>query len=201
VARIMATTIALIGVAASSACSTTHLRDLSLDQGMTVTDFEYRMTLDNLAMFRTEPGSLPWHLDLTNGTAQIDGSVSPSTTFTWPPTSRVLGLSASGGVTVNWTLTPTLNDEQLGALMVRYQTTAKQENFDADFEQGGNKPATGPYGIYKGLYVWPKPGHLIALTKLVLAAEHDILIHPGDEPGYRPPANSPTGVVLSPQHH
>ena len=107
-------TLAVVAVSVMG-CSVTRLRDMSLDQGATVTDFEYRMTLDNLAMFRTDQGSLPWHLDLTNGTAQIDGSIAPSATYTWPPTSRMLSLSATREVTINWTLTPTLNDEQLGA--------------------------------------------------------------------------------------
>jgi hypothetical protein len=190
--------LASVYVFALAGCSATRLRDMSLDQGATVTDFEYRMTLDNLAMFRKEPGSLPWHLDLTNGTAQIDGSISPSATITWPPTSRVLGLSATRDVTINWTLTPTLNDEQLGALKERYSAAALDEKFNNDFEQGTQAPKDGPYGEYRGLYVWPRVGHLAALTDLVLAAEHDILIHPADEPGYKKLGAAPSGVALSP---
>jgi hypothetical protein len=115
-------------------CSVNRLRDLSLDQGATVTDFQYRMTLDNLAMFRTDKGSLPWHLDLTHGTAQIDGSITPSASYTWPPTSRMISLSATREITINWTLTPTLNDEQFDALRQRDVATAQDAPFSQNFE-------------------------------------------------------------------
>jgi hypothetical protein len=182
-----------------SGCATTQLTSTSLNQGSTVTEFEYRMILDNLAMFRKDKDGLPWHLQLTSGTTQVDDSVSPSASFVWPPTSRTLGLSANRGITVNWSVTPTLNDEQLGALRGRYRHAAENTVFKKDFEEGPSPPGDRPFGEYHKWYVWPQTNHLDALIQLVLDSTHDILVAPADEKNYAPPKPAAPGVALSPR--
>ena len=157
------------------------------------------MVLDNMAMFRKQPASIPWHLKITGGTAQIDQSVTPGLQFTWPPTARQASLSASRGITVNWNLLPVQNDEQLATLRQHYQAWTKDESFAAHFEQG-SKPAGTPFGYHDGLYVWPKAGpeHLDTLSQYVLTAIRDITLQPADEPALAPLSPVP-GPVISPR--
>jgi len=188
----------LVSIAVSlGGCATSQLRDMSADQAATVTDFEYRMVLDNVAMFRTQPASLPWHVTLSGGTAQVDESINPSISYAWSPVTRTLGLSGTADFTVNWTLQPVTNDEQLGALREAYKNAAGRD-FSQIFEEGSAAPSSGPYGHYGTEYVWPKDFDKFVL--LILQLNHTILIHPSDEPGFKPAASPPPGVALTPHH-
>ncbi|HEY4112914.1 MAG TPA: hypothetical protein VGM17_02535 [Rhizomicrobium sp.] len=182
---------------ALASCATSELRDMSADQAATVTDFEYRMVLDNIAMFRAQPASLPWHVTLSAGTAQVDESVNPSFSYAWSPVTRTLGLSGTADVTVNWTLQPVTNDEQLGALRDAYRNAAGRD-FSQIFEEGSAAPSSGPYGHYGSEYVWPKD--FDRFVQLILALNHTILIHPADEPGFKPAVRPTPGVALTPRH-
>jgi hypothetical protein len=131
------------------------------------------MALDNLAMFRENPDSLPWHLKIASGTTQIADSATPSFSLTWPHIVRTLGLTATRGLTVQWSILPATDNKDLLNLQDTYQKFANvgphanMRNFEKDFAEGGI-PGGSPYGKYAAHYVWPQPGHLGALTSLVL---------------------------------
>jgi hypothetical protein len=197
--RVTKTAAVVVLCAGLGGCVTSHLRDLTVDQSETLTEFQYRMVLDNLAMFRTDSASLPWHVQLSTGTAQLDASINPSGNYTWSPVSQTLGLSATGDVTVNWTLTPVLNDEQLANIRQRYQAATKPEKFSEDFDEGDH-PEGHLYGHFGTRYVWPKPGHLDALVRLFLDITHDAYVSPTDEAGYNPAQRPQGGVALTPRH-
>ena len=66
---------ALMGIV--NACTSAQLEYSTLAQGRTLTDLHYQIVLDNVAMFREAPGSLPWHVKITDGSITISDSVTP----------------------------------------------------------------------------------------------------------------------------
>jgi hypothetical protein len=159
----------------TSACATSELQDTTVDQGGTITDLYYTMALDNLAMFRENPDSLPWHLKVASGTTQIADSASPSFNITWPHIARTLGLTASRSLTVQWSILPATDSTDLIQLKTTYQQYASvgpyshQNFFNENFSEG-SVPGGSPYGKYGSRYVWPLPGHSATLTQLVIDA-------------------------------
>lgn len=156
-----------------SGCAATELKDQTIDQGGTITDLYYKMALDNLAMFRENPDSLPWHVKIASGTTQIADSASPSFSFSWPTIVRTLGLTASRGLTVQWSIIPATDRKDLEDLKGSYQKFANVGpnknigSFSENFGEG-TAPVGNLYGRYDSHYVWPLPGHFGHLTNLVL---------------------------------
>ena len=175
-----------------SGCAT-QLHDASVSQGETLTDFHYKMVLDNIAMFRVRSNSVPWHIKITGGGAQVDSSVTPSLSFEWPPIARTLGLSGSHGVTINWALTPVISPGQLKALQDRYRNETTEQNFEKNYNYGYAAP-NEVYGKYGGLYVWPKDWEHFVST--VLAVLEDVSVAKKDETPAVP--GGPAPVMLTP---
>jgi len=66
----------ILGLACSTGCTTGRLRQRTINQGSTLPELQYQQVLDNLALFATHPGSLPWHVNLREGTTQLTDSLS-----------------------------------------------------------------------------------------------------------------------------
>jgi hypothetical protein len=175
-------------------CATTQLATTTLAQGDTVSDIEYRMVLANLAMFRTyRPATLaasplPWQLKITQGSAEVADSINPTVGATYPPpVVATPALAATRGVTVNWTFAPETDSAHLTQLRAAYFAAASDPAFAADFAEG-TKPGGKPVGRYQGLYVWPKPDHIGALTTLTLTVLADTPVEEGERPVLLPGA-------------
>jgi hypothetical protein len=85
---------------------------------------------------------------------------------------ETIGLSASRGVTVNWTFVPEIDNSHLTKLRQLYFDATRDDRFSADFQEG-SLPGGKPWGRYEGRYVWPRPGHIGALTTLALTVLAD----------------------------
>ncbi len=104
-------------LATSSGCILTNwrLRQSVVHQGKTLTELQYQQVLDNIAMLSLDPDALPAHVNLRDGSAQIqdNGSIlSPSNLPT---------LSASRTVVEQWSMIPVADDTTLRILKVAYR--------------------------------------------------------------------------------
>jgi hypothetical protein len=149
-------------------CTSMQLKKSTIAQGQTLTDLEYTMFLDNIAMQKQLPGALPWHLKVTQGSIGINDSVSPSFTYTWGSSlSRALGLSASRGWQESWTVVPEIDSGHLYNLQKVYAKYANTNWIQDGF------PAIGtPSGHYGTKTVWVKPQDIGKLTDAVI----DVLV-------------------------
>jgi hypothetical protein len=55
----------------SAGCTDIQLRRSTVRQASTLTELQYQVVLDNLAMFAADPNALPWHVALKTGAAQV----------------------------------------------------------------------------------------------------------------------------------
>ena len=151
-------------------CTSQELRKSTTYQGSTVSDLLEEMVLDNLEMIRQDPGALPWHVKVTQGTTTIQDQLNaPQYSYTWPVVSQtILGNSLGQRQwQLGWTVVPVIDGATLLALQKRYQYWAKPENFDAAFVEGTTPPDKGPFGRYGSVFVWPRPGQRQQLTAIV----------------------------------
>jgi hypothetical protein len=168
-------------------CATHRLADMTVSQGDSVSDIEFRMVLSNLALYRTyrpealEDSPLPWHLKITQGSAEVVDTVNPTFGQTVIAPEQTIGVSISRGVTVNWTFVPEVDTAHLTKLRQLYFDATRDATFSADF-QAGRVPVGTPCGRYEGLYVCPKPGRIGALTTLTLKVLAETPIDAEDKP-------------------
>jgi hypothetical protein len=54
-----------------SGCTDAQLRHTAVRQARTLTEVQYRMVLENLAVLADNPGSMPWHASISGGAAQV----------------------------------------------------------------------------------------------------------------------------------
>ena len=168
-------------------CATRQLADTTVAQGDTISDIEYRMVLANMAMFRTyrprtlADSPLPWHLKITQGSAEVADSVSPTVGASLPSAETAPGVTASRGVTVNWTFVPDTENAHLLLLRDLYFAATRDGAFEADFDEGA-RPGGAPAARYRGLWVWPRPGHIGALTNLALTVLKDAPVEEDERP-------------------
>src|SRR4051794_41498872 len=66
----------LLGLACLTGCTSGRLRQRTINQGGTLPELQYQQVLDNLARFAASPDSLPWHVNLREGTTQVTDSIS-----------------------------------------------------------------------------------------------------------------------------
>ena len=86
-----------VGLACLTGCTTGRLRQRTINQGSTLPELQYQQVLDNLALFAANPASLPWHVNLREGTTQITDSVTGGAVVDLgPPRSRSRSSSGRG---------------------------------------------------------------------------------------------------------
>jgi hypothetical protein len=150
------------------ACTSYQLQRSTLAQGRTWTEIEYEMVLDNIAMFRQAPGSLPWHITITQGSSAVTDTVTPNFNYSWPTIAHTFGITGSHNLQDNWTLVPLSDDGKLGRLQRIYQ-----ENSAASWIHEGVGPPGSFSGHFRSSYVWvgaSDAGKLAVLTFKVLKA-------------------------------
>src|SRR5436309_15154634 len=78
--------ILLIALTFTTGCTSGRLRQRTINQGSTLPELQYQQVLDNLARFAARPDSLPWHVNLREGTTQVTDSISGGSALdTGPP--------------------------------------------------------------------------------------------------------------------
>lgn len=144
-------------------CASVELKSETVRQARTLTDLQNEMVLSNVAMQIAAPGSLPWHVKIKEGTVTINDNINPESSFSWPPTSRSLGLSGAREWQVSWTVIPVTDPDQLTALATTYEEAAKGNWIRQDEPQAGC-----PSGSYMERTVWVEKKDLGKLKDLVV---------------------------------
>jgi hypothetical protein len=172
-------------------CGSVALKESTLAVGSSLTDLHYRMVLDNLAMFRSDGNSLPWHLKITTGLVQINDTVGGAYTVA-TPLARALAVVPSQGWTESWTVVPEVDHHKLRNLMTIYQHAAHSADYPRFFADG-DQPGGKPFGHHGDKYVWVKQGQLAALTALTLKVLGGAPLQSGERPFTVP------GVQINPR--
>jgi hypothetical protein len=133
-------------------CTSVALRHSTVASASTLTDLEYEMVLDNIAMARALPGALPWHLKLTQGAVSLTDTLTPSFSITWSPTTRTGSITGSRDWTESWTTVPVVDAKQLQSLRTVYTNYAHV----AWIQSGIPTELGAPSGHYKTEIVWVK---------------------------------------------
>ncbi len=118
VARILV----ILGLACSTGCTTGRLRQRTINQGRTLPELQYQQVLDNLAQFATRPGSLPWHVNLKEGTSQVTDSLSGGAAVDiGPPVTWFPQLLGSRTAVAQWGMAPVVDATELRLLRIAYR--------------------------------------------------------------------------------
>ena len=166
---------------ATQGCSTALLQRGTLDQAATLTDIQYQIVLDNIAMFKNNPDSLPWHVKFTSGTITANNQVAATGTYQIASVAatsvrtitRTAATTPQGSLQQAWGIVPVVSFSELKNLQVEYRRLAKQEWVHSSSENGDQRPAGALVGRYKGTTIWVSPadlGHLTEATLDVLTA-------------------------------
>ena len=155
----------VLGVALGLAgCTSFALQKSTISTASTLTDLQYQMVLDNVAMARVHPGALPWHVKLTQGSVSISDTAEPSFNISWEPTTRTAGVTASRNWAESWTTVPVIDRDQLRSLQSVYAVAAKQ----SWIHSGEPTEVDAVTGHYQGETVWVSRDDIGRLTDLTL---------------------------------
>jgi hypothetical protein len=112
----------ILGLACSTGCTTGRLRQRTINQGSTLPELQYQQVLDNLALFATHPGSLPWHVNLREGTTQLTDSLSGGAALDLgPPVTWFPQLLGSRTAVAQWGMSPVIDATELRLLRIAYR--------------------------------------------------------------------------------
>jgi hypothetical protein len=112
----------VIGLACSTGCTTGRLRQRTINQGSTLPELQYQQVLDNLAQFATRPASLPWHVNLREGTSQVTDSLSGGAALDLgPPVTWFPQLLGSRTAVAQWGMSPVIDATELRLLRIAYR--------------------------------------------------------------------------------
>ena len=107
---------------ASGGCTTARLRQRTVSQGSTLPELQYQQVLDNLALFAGNPASLPWHLNIREGTTQITDSISGGALVDLgPPASTEPQVFGSRTAVAQWGIAPVVDPTELRLLRFAYR--------------------------------------------------------------------------------
>ena len=110
----------LLGFA--TGCTATRLRHRTAHLGATLPDLQYQQVLDNLAQFSDNPGAMPWHVNLREGTTQVTDSLNGGAAVDLgPPTNWLPQLFGSRTVVAQWGMAPVIDPIELKLLRVAYR--------------------------------------------------------------------------------
>lgn len=112
----------VVGLACVAGCTSGRLRQRTINQGGTLPELQYQQVLDNLARFATNPGSLPWHVNLREGTTQVTDSISGGAALDLgPPVTWFPQLLGSRTAVAQWGMSPVIDATELRLLRIAYR--------------------------------------------------------------------------------
>ena len=112
----------IIGLACVTGCMTGRLRQRTINQGSTLPELQYQQVLDNLAQFAGRPASLPWHVNLREGTSQVTDSLSGGAAIDLgPPVTWFPQLLGSRTGVAQWGMSPVIDATELRLLRIAYR--------------------------------------------------------------------------------
>jgi hypothetical protein len=167
IASVITVTLSSVG------CSNVVLHRAALNQAATVTDIQYQIVLDNIAMLKSNPGALPWHVKLLSGTVTANNEVASTGTYQVAEAvsatpartiTRIIAATPKAVLQQGWTISPVTDAHELRALRTKYL-----EIIDQAWVHHGGQPASGAFvGSYKGSKIWVSPADLNKLTEATL---------------------------------
>lgn len=112
----------IIGLLGTTGCTSGRLRQRTVSQGSSLPELQYQQVLDNLARFTTHPGSLPWHVNLREGTTQVTDSLSGGAALDLgPPVTWFPQLLGSRTAVAQWGMSPVIDATELRLLRIAYR--------------------------------------------------------------------------------
>jgi hypothetical protein len=115
-------TLFILGLVCSTGCTAGRLRQRTISQGSTLPALQYQQVLDNLAQFATNPGSLPWHVNLKEGTSQVTDSISGGAALDLgPPVTWFPQLLGSRTAVAQWGMAPVIDATELRLMRIAYR--------------------------------------------------------------------------------
>ena len=118
----LARLVLVVGLACVTGCTTGRLRQRTINQGATLPALQYQQVLDNLALFATHPGSLPWHVNFREGTNQVTDSISGGAAVDLgPPVTWFPQLLGSRTAVAQWGMSPVIDATELRLLRIAYR--------------------------------------------------------------------------------
>src|SRR5438270_8288859 len=112
----------IVGLVCLTGCTSGRLRQRMINQGGTLPELQYQQVLDNLALFAANPASLPWHVNLREGTTQVTDSLSGGALVDLgPPTSTLPQLFGSRTAVAQWGMAPVVDATELRLLRIAYR--------------------------------------------------------------------------------
>jgi hypothetical protein len=131
--------VATLVVVSFSGCTSNRLLRGTIEQAGTLTELQYQQVLNNLAMFCANPGAMPWHVNVRDGSTQIADVGSAQYVGDWH---RAFGshptILGSRTVVEQWSMSPVTDDTELKLLRIAYRRalgsneTLKEEDFAND---------------------------------------------------------------------
>ena len=114
-------------IASCTGCTSLRLERSITNQATTLADLHFQQVLNNLAAFSINPKTIPSHVTMRDGSAQIQdfGSASTSLDILHEVTTSV-GLQGSRTVVEQWGVSPVTDDIELRLLRVAYQRAIGQ---------------------------------------------------------------------------
>jgi hypothetical protein len=115
-------------------CTYLRLERSLTNQATTLADLHFQQVLNNLAAFSLNPSTIPSHVSMRDGSAQIQdfGSASTSLDILHDVTTNI-GLQGSRTVVEQWGVSPVTDDIELRLLRVAYQrAVGKDVSVDTD---------------------------------------------------------------------
>ncbi|MGE0225411.1 MAG: hypothetical protein AB7F35_30085 [Acetobacteraceae bacterium] len=173
---------------ATAGCSAEHLRDMTIAATATLSDLQYQMVLDNLAMMSVNPELIPWHAKLDSGTVQLNDEVRTEVGVGAAQWGRLADWIQGRAMLVprrqrtqQWDILPVTSPRELRDLQAAYQkalgyTVGQGLLKDLDVPTGWfgkgtqeDMPEDAAFsGHYRNRYVWVMPDKVESLSKLTL---------------------------------
>src|SRR3984957_20293212 len=112
----------ILGLACMAGCTSGRLRQRMVNQGSTLPELQYQQVLDNLAQFARNPATLPWHVNLREGTSQVTDSLSGGAAVDIPPpVTWFPQLLGSRTAVAQWGMSPVIDATELRLLRIAYR--------------------------------------------------------------------------------
>jgi hypothetical protein len=111
-----------IALACSTGCTAARLRQRTIHQASTLPELQYQQVLENLARFAENPATLPWHVNLREGTTQItDSATGGALVDLGPPAVTQPQIFGSRTVVAQWGMAPVIDPTELRLLRIAYR--------------------------------------------------------------------------------